>query len=105
VIGVEGANLAQKAAVFVPTILFGIPGAAGQVVVMSLLAYVGMDLGSTAVLNDPDLYETINLSNNFGQKVTRHSLPSTHLPQAVEPEKSANEDLTCNVVLTCGSGN
>ena len=60
VIGVEGANLAQKAAVFVPTILFGIPGAAGQVVVMSLLAYVGMDLGSTAVLNDPDFFTALS---------------------------------------------
>jgi TctA family transporter len=59
VIGVEGANLAQKAAVFVPTILFGIPGAAGQVIVMALLAYVGMDLGSTAVLDDPNFFKAL----------------------------------------------
>ena len=52
VIGCEGANNAQKATSYVPTILFGIPGAPFEVIVMGLLMYVGLELGSPAVLED-----------------------------------------------------
>jgi TctA family transporter len=52
VIGCEGANNAQKATSYVPTILFGIPGAPFEVIVMGLLMYVGLELGSPAVLAD-----------------------------------------------------
>ena len=52
VIGCEGANNAQKATSYVPTILFGIPGAPFEVIVMGLLMYVGLELGTPAVLAD-----------------------------------------------------
>ena len=52
VIGCEGANNAQKATSYVPTILFGIPGAPFEVIVMGLLMYVGLELGSPSVLAD-----------------------------------------------------
>lgn len=52
VIGPEGATLAQKATAYVPTVLFGIPAAPFEAVVLVLFAYVGIDLGSTKVLKD-----------------------------------------------------
>jgi len=52
VIGCEGANNAQKATSYVPTILFGIPGAPFEVIVMGLLMYVGLELGTPTVLAD-----------------------------------------------------
>jgi len=52
VIGCEGANNAQKATSYVPTILFGIPGAPFEVIVMGLLMYVGLELGTPSVLAD-----------------------------------------------------
>jgi len=52
VIGCEGANNAQKATSYVPTVLFGIPGAPFEVIVMGLLMYVGLELGTPSVLAD-----------------------------------------------------
>jgi TctA family transporter len=60
VIGPEGATLAQKATAYVPTVLFGVPAAPFEAVVMSLLAYVGLDLGSRRVLTDELFFHSLS---------------------------------------------
>jgi putative tricarboxylic transport membrane protein len=57
VIGCEGANNAQKATSYVPTILFGIPGAPFEVIVMGLLMYVGLEMGTPSVLADQVFFD------------------------------------------------
>jgi len=59
VIGCEGANNAQKATSYVPTVLFGIPGAPFEVIVMGLLMYVGLELGTPAVLEDQRFFDVL----------------------------------------------
>ena len=59
VIGCEGANNAQKATSYVPTILFGIPGAPFEVIVMGLLMYVGLELGTPSVLADEQFFDAL----------------------------------------------
>lgn len=59
VIGCEGANNAQKATSYVPTVLFGIPGAPFEVIVMGLLMYVGLELGTPAVLEDQYFFDVL----------------------------------------------
>jgi len=59
VIGCEGANNAQKATSYVPTVLFGIPGAPFEVIVMGLLMYVGLELGTPDVLADQKFFDTL----------------------------------------------
>jgi putative tricarboxylic transport membrane protein len=61
-IGCEGANMAQKATAYVPTVLFGIPAAPFEVIVMSLFMIVGLELGSPALLNDAQFFSSLNLS-------------------------------------------
>lgn len=60
VIAPEGSNLAQKATAYVPTVLFGIPGAPFEVLVLALLAYVGLDLGSQRLLNNQDFFTALS---------------------------------------------
>lgn len=59
VIGPEGANLAQKATAYVPTVLFGIPAAPFEVVIMMLLTIVGLNLGSRQLLTDQLFFHTL----------------------------------------------
>lgn len=59
VIGCEGANNAQKATSYVPTVLFGIPGAPFEVIVMGLLMYVGLELGTPSVLEDTKFFDVL----------------------------------------------
>lgn len=59
VIGCEGANNAQKATSYVPTILFGIPGAPFEVIIMGLLMYVGLELGTPDVLMDEYFFDIL----------------------------------------------
>jgi TctA family transporter len=60
VIGPEGATLAQKATAYVPTVLFGIPAAPFEAVVMTLLAYVGLDLGSPKLLTNHLFFDALS---------------------------------------------
>jgi putative tricarboxylic transport membrane protein len=57
VVGCEGANNAQKATSYVPTILFGIPGAPFEVIVMGLFLYVGLEMGTPSVLADGQFFD------------------------------------------------
>ena len=59
VIGPEGANLAQKATAYVPTVLFGIPAAPFELVIMFLLGIVGIELGSPRVLKDQNFFNAL----------------------------------------------
>lgn len=62
VIGCEGANNAQKATSYVPTILFGIPGAPFEVIIISLFMLVGLELGSPELLTDLSFFNYITAS-------------------------------------------
>ena len=62
VIGCEGANNAQKATSYVPTILFGIPGAPFEVIIISLFMLVGLELGSPQLLTDMSFFNYITAS-------------------------------------------
>lgn len=62
VVGSEGANMAQKSTSYVPTVLFGVPGAPFEVIVMGLLAIVGFDLGTPALMEDHKFFDLLNYS-------------------------------------------
>lgn len=62
VIGCEGANNAQKATSYIPTVLFGIPGAPFEVVIISLFMLVGLELGSPDLLMDQTFFNYITES-------------------------------------------
>lgn len=59
VIGCEGANNAQKATAYVPTVLFGVPAAPFEAVVMALFMYVGLEMGSPTLLTDMTFFNTL----------------------------------------------
>lgn len=59
VIGCEGANNAQKATAYVPTVLFGIPAAPFEAIIMSLFMFVGIELGSPQLLTDMTFFKML----------------------------------------------
>lgn len=59
VIGAEGANNAQKATAYVPTVLFGIPAAPFEAIIMSMLMIVGLEFGSPQVLADMTFFKIL----------------------------------------------
>lgn len=59
VIGAEGANNAQKATAYVPTVLFGIPAAPFEAIIMSMLMIVGLEFGSPQVLADITFFKIL----------------------------------------------
>ena len=65
VIAPEGANLAHKATTYVPTVLFGVPGAPFEVLVIALLSIVGLDLGSAALLGNPKFFNLLSYGYMF----------------------------------------
>lgn len=70
VIGPEGATLAQKATAYVPTVLFGVPAAPFEVVIMTLLATVGLDLGSPKMLTNHLFFDTLSFGFMAGMFLT-----------------------------------
>lgn len=62
IVGSEGANNAQKATSYVPTILFGVPGAPFEVIILSLFVLVGLELGTPTLLADTRFFSTITYS-------------------------------------------
>jgi TctA family transporter len=60
VVGAEGAGMAQKATAYIPTVLFGVPGAPFEVMVMSLLMMVGLEMGSTEMLTDTQFFNSLS---------------------------------------------
>lgn len=69
-IGTEGANNAQKATSYVPTILFGVPGAPFEVVILALFMMVGLELGTPTLLADSQFFAAIGLSYAAALAVT-----------------------------------
>lgn len=62
VIGAEGANNSQKATAYVPTVLFGIPAAPFEAIIMSLFMLVGLELGSPQLLSDMTFFTILGSS-------------------------------------------
>jgi hypothetical protein len=62
VIGCEGANNAQKATGYIPTVLFGIPAAPFEVIILSLFVLVGIELGTPALLKDRVFFDSLTYS-------------------------------------------
>lgn len=61
VIGPEGANNAQKATSMIPTVLFGIPGAPFAAVLMGLLMYLNIELGSPDLIDNTEFFTSMSL--------------------------------------------
>jgi len=63
VIGAEGSNNAQKATSMIPTVLFGIPGAAFAAMILGLFGAIGFDLtlDNTTVLKDTQFFYSMSL--------------------------------------------
>jgi TctA family transporter len=70
VIGAEGANNAQKATAYVPTVLFGIPAAPFEAIIMSLFMYVGLELGTPTLLSDMTFFKLLGESYFYAMLIT-----------------------------------
>ena len=70
VVGAEGANNAQKASSFIPTVLFGIPGAPFAAILMGLFLYLGIDLGSPDTFHDKKLFDSMAYAFLIGTVIT-----------------------------------
>lgn len=70
VIGAEGANNAQKATAYVPTVLFGIPAAPFEAIIMSMFMLVGLELGSPQLLSDMTFFNVLGGSYFAAMLVT-----------------------------------
>jgi putative tricarboxylic transport membrane protein len=70
VVGAEGANNAQKASSFIPTVLFGIPGASFAAILMGLFLYLGIDLGSPDTFYDDRLFDSMTFAFLLGTIIT-----------------------------------
>lgn len=70
VIGAEGANNAQKATAYVPTVLFGIPAAPFEAIIMSLFILVGIELGSPQLLTDMTFFKVLGGSYMLAMIIT-----------------------------------
>lgn len=60
VIGCEGTNNAQKATAYVPAVLFGIPAAPFEAIIISLFMMVGIELGSPQLLADMHFFNVLS---------------------------------------------
>jgi TctA family transporter len=70
VVGAEGAGMAQKATSYIPTVLFGVPAAPFEVIVMSLLTMVGLELGSVQLLTDTTFFQALSFGYMFSLGLT-----------------------------------
>lgn len=62
VIGAEGSNNAQKATAYIPTVLFGIPAAPFEAIIMSLFMMVGIELGAPDLLANMEFFKVLGAS-------------------------------------------
>jgi putative tricarboxylic transport membrane protein len=61
-LGCEGANNAQKASSLIPALLFGIPAAPFAAIMMAMCMNMGMEMGTTQLLNDTKFVWSIGSS-------------------------------------------
>ena len=59
VVGAEGANNSQKATSMITTVIFGIPGAKFAAILMSLLMYLNIELGTPDIGEDTELFTSM----------------------------------------------
>lgn len=60
VIGCEGANNSHKATAYLPTVLFGIPGAPFAAILIGIFAYLGFELGSLHLMQDREFFTSLS---------------------------------------------
>lgn len=60
VIGCEGANNSHKATSYLPTVLFGIPGAPFAAILIGIFAYLGFEMGSISLLQDYQFFTSLS---------------------------------------------
>lgn len=70
VIGCEGANNAQKATAYVPAVLFGIPAAPFEAIIISLFMMVGLEMGSPQLLADMKFFNVLSSSYFVSMLIT-----------------------------------
>jgi len=70
VIGPEGSNNAHKASAFIPTVLFGIPGAEFAAIVMALFMYLGFEMGTPALVHDDKFFDSLSYGFLLGTLLT-----------------------------------
>ncbi len=70
VVGPEGSALSQKATSYVPTVLFGVPGAPFEVIIMSLFMMVGLEMGTVDVLTDQKFFNSLSYGYMGGLLLT-----------------------------------
>lgn len=70
VIGCEGANNSQKATAYLPTVLFGVPSAPFEAIIMALFMYVGLEMGSPLLLKDTRFFEALSYGYLWGLALT-----------------------------------
>lgn len=70
VIGCEGANNAQKASSFIPTVLFGIPGAPFAAILMALFMYLDFEMGTLALAADATFFGMMSVGFIAGTLIT-----------------------------------
>jgi TctA family transporter len=70
VIGPEGSNNANKASAFIPTVLFGIPGAPFAAIVMALCMYMGFEMGTLQLAADQRFFASLSYGFILGTLVT-----------------------------------
>jgi TctA family transporter len=64
VIGPEGSNNAQKATSFIPTVLFGIPGAPFAAIIIGLFSVIGFDLSldTANIMRDEKFFDSMTFA-------------------------------------------
>jgi TctA family transporter len=70
VIGPEGSNNANKASAFIPTVLFGIPGAPFAAIVMALCMYMGFEMGTLQLAADGRFFASLSYGFILGTLAT-----------------------------------
>jgi TctA family transporter len=70
VIGPEGSNNANKASAFIPTVLFGIPGAPFAAIVMALCMYMGFEMGTLQLAADERFFSSLSYGFILGTLAT-----------------------------------
>jgi TctA family transporter len=70
VLGCEGANNAQKASSFIPTVLFGIPGAPFAAVLMALFMYLNFEMGTLELAQDTKFFHCLSFSFLWATAIT-----------------------------------
>lgn len=70
VVGSEGGVMSQKATAYVPTVLFGVPGAPFEVIIIALFMMVGIEMGTVQILTDSIFFNALSYGYLIGLGLT-----------------------------------